>query len=81
MAERFVATFDSLRPARGVVVDEEAERFAGFPTLELAQRAAASMNRLELVEGLPHLSRNLAWRSIVTGERIEPESDDLGAES
>lgn len=78
MPERYVATFDSLRPLRGVVVDEEGGRYAGFPSVARAERAAATMNQLPLVDDAPSLANNLTWRSIETGERIDPESVDLG---
>lgn len=64
---RYVATFDSLHPLRGVVIDEQADRYCTFPTLERAQRAAEGWNQPPLIEFDPPM----IWRSVVTGRRIE----------
>jgi hypothetical protein len=66
---RYVATFDSLHPLRGVVVDEQADRYCTFPTLERAQRAAESWNQPPLVDFDPPM----IWRNVVTGKRIDAE--------
>ena len=67
MNERYVGTFDSLAPLRGVVVDEEGGRYCTFPSLEKAQGAAARWNQLPLIEFDPPM----AWRSVETGELLE----------
>lgn len=70
MPERYVATFDSLRPEHGVVVDEERERYCTFPSLERAQRAADRWNQEQLWEFDPPMT----WRSTATGQKLAPGS-------
>lgn len=78
MSDRYVGTFDSSTPMRGVVVDEEGGRYCTFPSLEKAQDAAARWNQPPLIEFDPPM----AWRSIDTGELLDrtircPECGDL----
>ena len=75
MSERYTATFDSLNPMRGVVVDEVESRYCLLPSLERAERAAATMNRLALVPLEPQLADVMTWRSTVTGKTISNESE------
>lgn len=64
---RYVATFDSLHPLRGIVVDEHADRYCTFATLERAQRAADSWNQPPLIEFDPPM----IWRSVIDGKRLD----------
>jgi Rad3-related DNA helicase len=43
-SKRYTATFDSENPERGVLIDGSRDRFAFFPSLEHAQRAAARLS-------------------------------------
>lgn len=63
----YTATFDSDRPERGVVIDEERSRYCTFPSLEQAASVAERWNGLPADADPP-----VIWRSTVTGGRIEP---------
>lgn len=81
MSERYMATFDSLNPSRGVVVDEQEHRHSLWPSLARAERAAATMNRLALTPLEPQLADVVTWRSNATGQTIEPSSQDVGRDA
>ena len=77
MAERYVGTFDSLNPLRGVVVDDEGGRYCTFPSLDRALVAAHRWNQEPLIDFDPPM----AWRSMETGELIEgPDRTNGSAE-
>lgn len=78
MSARYTATFDSLRPQRGVVLDEEAERFAYFPSLAHAERIAVKLNSGETTLMGPSLADVLNWRSTSTGKPLDPNPPDSG---
>lgn len=64
---RYVATFDSLRPHLGVVVDEDRGRYCTFPSLTKAQDAASRWNQPPLIEFDPPVM----WRSTTDGHLLE----------
>lgn len=70
MAERYVATFDSESPERGIVLDEVGARFARFPSVAKAAETADKLNHPEL-PGMPRLADVLVWRSTDTGNRLD----------
>lgn len=68
---RFTATFDSERPLTGIVLDEERSRYARFPTMPHAERAAAHLND----DPSGRLAANLLWRSTATARFLPPNED------
>lgn len=72
MSIRYMATFDSLSPLRGVLVDDREDRHCFFPSLEKAQDAADRWNQPALIESDPPM----IWRSNDTGERLDNNEEN-----